>query len=265
MTDLELALEAARRAADIIEEYFHSDIGADMKGAVDPVTQADKDAEDVILGLLHRERPDDSILGEESGSGGANPDALRRWYVDPLDGTVNFANRIPHCSVSIALYEGDVPLVGVIHDIFRNEIFSAEADGPTLMNGTPVRVRQNEDLNNAVVVTGFPYDRQERAGEYAHVVKAVLGEVRGLRRLGSAALDFAWVAAGRFDAYWEYGLKPWDAAAGRILVEQAGGEVTGLDGPIDIHRIGSVIAANPAIRRRLAGLVAPAMADALQG
>lgn len=265
MTDLELALEAARRAAAVIEKYFETDIGAVMKGAVDPVTKADEDAEAVIIELLHRERPDDSILGEESGVGGPNPDAARRWYVDPLDGTVNFANRIPHCSVSIALYDGDQPLVGVIHDVFRNEVFWAEADTPAFLNGTPVSVRSNEILHDAVVVTGFPYDRQEQAARYARVVGVALGHIRGLRRFGSAALDFAWVAAGRFDAYWEYGLKPWDAAAGKILVEQAGGEVTAIDGPLDIHHVESVVAANPAIRRQLTDLVLPAMTSSGQG
>ena len=251
MTDLDLALEGARRAARIIEQYFVSDVGAEMKGAVDPVTQADKDAEAAILDLLAAERPDDSILGEESGAGGTNPTAARRWYVDPLDGTVNFANRIPHCSVSIGLWEGDTPLVGVIHDVFRREVFSAASDQPARLNDTEIKVRSNDRLGDAVVVTGFPYDRQERAAEYARVVEEALRHVRGLRRMGSAALDFAWVAAGRFDAYWEYGLGPWDAAAGRIIAEQAGAIVSGVHGPLNIDAIESVVVASPGIRDQL--------------
>lgn len=259
MTDLELAREAARRAADVVERYFETDIGADMKGAVDPVTQADRDAEAAILELLAQERPDDSILGEESGVGGSNPAAVRRWYIDPLDGTVNFANRIPHCSVSIALYEGAQPLVGVVHDIFRGEVFWAEAGKPAFLDGAPMGVRTNQLLSDAVIVTGFPYDRQDKADQYSRVVAAVLSKVRGIRRFGSAALDFAWVAAGRFDAYWEYGLGPWDAAAGAFLVERAGGEVTAIDGPLDVNRVDSVVAAHPALRQELVEILRTAV------
>ena len=139
----------------------------------------------------------------------------------------------------------------MIHDVFRSEVFSAEAGEPARLNGEEISVRSNDRLGDAVVVTGFPYDRQERATEYARVVEEVLRHVRGLRRMGSAALDFAWVAAGRFDAYWEYGLGPWDAAAGRIIAEQAGGIVTAVHGPLNIDAIDSVLVASPGIRDQL--------------
>lgn len=262
MSDLDLALEATARASTIIRHYFATDVDAEMKGAVDPVTAADRDAEQAIIGLLTSECPDDSILGEESGEGGSRPDAARRWYIDPLDGTVNFANRIPHCSVSVALYDDGRPVVGVIRDVFRDETFAATADGPATLDDRKIRVRTNTELGDAVVVTGFPYDRRERADEYAKVIATVLGRVRGLRRLGSAALDFAWVAAGRFDGYWEYGLGPWDAAAGRLIVESAGGRVSSIGGPLVLEPgVTSVVAANPALHAQLVDLLRPVIGD----
>jgi len=223
--DLDLALEAARLGAEVVRSrHVHSVV---YKGAVNPVTNADTESQERILSLLTHHRPADAILAEEHprvvGTEG------RWWLVDPLDGTVNFVHGIPHVAVSVALYEDGALLVGVVIDVFRREEFSSVIGGGAWLDGHRLAV-SNAELGSSIIGTGFPYDRQERAHELGAVVGTVLARVQGLRRMGTASLDLAWVAAGRLDGFWEIGLKPWDVAAGLILVREAGGVATDLGG-----------------------------------
>ncbi|MDX2465731.1 MAG: inositol monophosphatase family protein, partial [Acidimicrobiia bacterium] len=188
-----------------------------------------------------------------------------RWIIDPLDGTVNFVHGIPHVCVSVALYDGDVPLVGVVHDPIRDEVFAAVRGQGTTHNDRPVRVSETAELHRSVIVTGFPYDHDTKAAAYGKIVTAVLAEVNGIRRLGSAALDFAWVAAGMFDGYWEYSLGAWDMAAGALLVTEAGGIVTdGTGGPFT-PATRHFVAANPKLHQQLLDIVEPVLPEHVLG
>lgn len=251
-SDLTVALAAAEAGARVVAAAFGGAQSAEYKGRFDPVTVTDKAAEDAILATLGKERPDDAVLAEESG-GAAAPG--RHWIIDPLDGTVNFVHGIPQVSVSVALYDGDEPVVGVVHDVTRDEVFAAEARHGATVNGRPMSVSETDDLGAAVVATGFPYDHDERADDLGAVVRDVLREVNGIRRFGSAALDLAWVAAGRFDAYWELGIAPWDGAAGILIVREAGGEVTDPHGVPSTPFRGLVVASNGKVHEHLRSIV----------
>lgn len=248
-----LAVEGARRAAGIVADGFRSATAATYKGAVDPVTPFDHAAENAIRSLLAAERPTDAVLGEEGG--GTGWDTGRVWIVDPLDGTVNFLHGIPHVAVSVALWEDGQPVVGVVHDAIGGEVFTAVASGGATVDGATIEVSKQDDLGQALVATGFPYDRQLRAAELAEVLGRVLAEVQGIRRIGSAALDLCWVAAGRFEAYWEYGLQPWDTAAGQLIVEEAGGRVTDPAGKRYQPNAPAIIASNGMVHDRLAAIL----------
>ncbi len=224
MDDHDAALTAARTGADVVRGLFGRVESAAFKGAVDPVTQADHESEQAILGFLAEARPHDAVLAEEGG--GSRDLAGRHWLVDPLDGTINFLHSIPQVAVSVALYEDGLPKTAAIVDVLRTEEFTAVAGKGARLNGKPIVVSDPPELAEAVVATGFPYDRHRLGSAYASIVGEVLEQVRGIRRLGSAALDLAWLAAGRFDGYWEFGLGPWDIAAGMLLVTEAGGLVT---------------------------------------
>jgi myo-inositol-1(or 4)-monophosphatase len=251
--DLELARECARRAARIVAGGFRSDFAAEFKGTVDPVTEVDHAAEDAIRMLLSAERPDDAVLGEERG--GTGWESGRVWIVDPLDGTVNFLHGLAQVAVSVALWENGEPRVGVVTDAIGGEEFSATAGGGSMLDGRLIRVSELADVGGALVATGFPYDRQERAAELAAVLGRVLAEVQGIRRLGSAALDLCFVACGRFDAYWESRLHPWDTAAGQLIVTEAGGRVTDLSGAGHTPDATGILASNGAIHDRLLAVI----------
>jgi myo-inositol-1(or 4)-monophosphatase len=249
LSDLALAERAARAAAAVLLERFGGPIrGLDSKtSATDPVSDADRDAERAIRELLEAERPEDGLLGEEgSRQAGASG---RRWVVDPLDGTVNFLYGIPQWCVSVALEDAEGALAGVVLDPVRGELFTAERGMGARLDGEPVRVRDAAELGSALVATGFSYEPERRA-EQAEVALRVLPRVRDLRRAGSAALDLAWLAAGRLDAFYERGVKPWDWAAGRLLVDEAGGATRDLPG--EPH---GLLAASPALIEPLAELV----------
>jgi myo-inositol-1(or 4)-monophosphatase len=223
MHDFAVALKAAHAGAAVVREAFGAVHGTEYKRKFDPVTTADKAAEAAIINVISTEKPADGILAEE---GGGTSHEGRYWVVDPLDGTVNFVHNIPHVSVSVALWDGGEALVGVVIDVLRDEVFIAQSGSGATLNGQKITVSDTSDLSKCVVATGFPYDHDVHADALSVVVREVLREVNGLRRFGSAALDLAWVAAGRFDAYWELGIAPWDGAAGMLLVREAGGIVT---------------------------------------
>jgi myo-inositol-1(or 4)-monophosphatase len=261
MNDLEIAVSAARAGGAILRDGFDRGITARYKKRFDPVTEIDHASEAEVLSIIGAHRPGDAILAEESG--GTIPDG-RLWIVDPLDGTVNFVHGIPHVAVSIGLWEGDRPLVGVIYDPLRDECFSATAGGGAFLNGKPITVSSTTDLDLSVTATGFPYDHGDYADEYARAVEAVLASVNGIRRFGSAALDLAWVAAGRYEAYWELGIQPWDQAAGIVLVREAGGRVTDMRGSDSVPAAPLVLSSNGHVHDALGTIIDPVIPDRLR-
>ena len=227
--DLALAEQAARAAGELLMSYFgHAAEGLDVKSSpTDPVSDADREAEEVINRLLAEERPDDGIIGEE-GARTASTNG-RIWIVDPLDGTVNFLYGMRAWAVSIALEDADGLAVGVVLNPVDDECFSAVRDEGAAMNGRRIHVTDCPSLEHAMVATGFSYEADQRARQ-AELLRRLLPRVRDIRRAGAAALDLAYVACGRVDAFYERGLKRWDEAAGRLLVEEAGGVVSDLRG-----------------------------------
>ena len=256
MDDLDVALKAASAGAEILATKFGDRVSVTQKGRLDPVTEVDLASEKAIVELLRDLRPDDGIMAEE-GSGDVT--SGRRWIIDPLDGTVNFIHGIPLFSVSVALWDDDTGLVGVITNPIQSETFAASRGEGATLNGEPIHVSNVEKMHQSVVVTGFPYDHDIYTDEYIAPFAAVLREVNGIRRLGSAALDYAWVAAGRFDAYFELDLSPWDSAAGIVILTEAGGKTTNQHGAPQVPESRIVIASNGKIHDRLLELIEPAV------
>ena len=248
--DLELAERAARAAGEVLLGYYGREPeGLDYKSSdTDMVSDADREAERAIRELLAAERPQDGMLAEESSE--SRGDSGRRWIVDPLDGTINFLYGFPAWAVSIALEDPDGLAVGVVHSPVHEETFCAARGEGARLGGRPLRVREGGGLGRAMVATGFSYEAERRA-EQAEVIGRVLPLVRDIRRAGAAALDLAWVAAGRVDAFYERGLNAWDLAAGQLLVEEAGGAVLALEGTPP----GVIAASGPELLEALAELV----------
>jgi len=257
---LDVARAAARAAAaELLARYDRPPEGVDTKtSATDPVSDADRAAERAIRALLAQRRPHDAILGEEGGEtvGDGGGGSGVRWVVDPLDGTVDYLYGHPQWSVSVAAEDADgTALAGVVLDPLRDEETAATRSGPLLRDGVPVvSAPRAQTLGVALVATGFGYDAAVRARQ-AEVLRRVLPRVRDVRRAGSAALDLAWTALGRCDAYWERGVKPWDVAAGALLCSRAGLELHELP-PADGMPAG-LLAAPPALAAELLTLVAP--------
>lgn len=264
--DVWVAARAARAGADIVQTGFFQLLDTEMKSAVDPVTQIDRAAEEAIKQSIATHFPDDRFLGEEGG--GDDWRVGRVWIVDPLDGTVNFVHRLPQVAVSVALWDQGRPLVGVVIDVARNEEFVAVVGEGATLDGEPIRVSETPSLDQSLVSTGFPYDRREHAAAYLRVVEEVMANSQGTRRLGSAALDLAWLAAGRYDAYWEHGgesgIKPWDVAAGLLLVTEAGGTYTNETGEINQLQARAHVASNGKVHDELRSIVARTMPEHLR-
>ncbi|MDG2149455.1 MAG: inositol monophosphatase family protein [Planctomycetota bacterium] len=240
---LAFAVETARSAGEVIMRHDalvpHGDLV--LKGMRDPVTEADIASERHIVGRIRERYPDDAIYAEEETRDDAR-DGLT-WYVDPIDGTVNFSQSHPFFAVSIALFDGQTPLVGVVHAPRLQETFAAGRGLGTTLNGTPVNVSSKKALIEAVLATGFSYQRHELVDNNVDHFNDFILNVRGLRRCGSAALDLAYTAAGRLDGYWEPHLRPFDVAAGALLVLEAGGVVTDMSGGDDWLHGGKIAAA----------------------
>ncbi|WP_088239850.1 inositol monophosphatase family protein [Calothrix rhizosoleniae] len=249
---LDIATEAALAAGAVLQGYLGKveDATTEKGRPGDLVTVADKASEAVVLDYLHRHFPDHAILAEESGKLG-NQKNEYLWAIDPLDGTTNFAHQYPCFAVSIGLLINGIPQVGVIYDPFHDELYRAAAGLGATLNRRPIRVSQTTELGKSLLVTGFAYDRRETAdnnyAEFCHLTHLT----QGVRRSGSASIDLAHVACGRVDGYWERGLSPWDIAAGIILVQEAGGQVTAYDkSPLDIYS-GRILATNGLIDNSL--------------
>jgi len=229
------AIEAAREAGEILRQFAAKGFEISNKGRINLVTEADLASEQFIKDLISSRFPDHRILAEESGiSPHHDESAEYLWIIDPLDGTTNFSHGFPCYAVSIGVEHKGSPVIGVIYDPSRDELFAAERGAGSTVNGAPIRVSEIDHLERALLVSGFPYDVRENMESYLPAWKRFLECSQGVRRFGAAAIDMAYVACGRLDGFWEKGLNPWDTAAGWLLIEEAGGRVTKLDGsPFD--------------------------------
>ncbi len=226
---LNFAIETAREAGQILLEKFGRDIDIHKKGEINLVTEADLASEKLIVEKIKSYYPKHSILAEESGEAILDGESKWKWIIDPLDGTTNYAHGYPCFCVTIALEHEEEIVIGVTFDPTRDELFSAEKGQGASLNGKPISVSKTDVLMDSLLVTGFPYDISLRENFASNFTKMLLGS-RAVRRDGSAAIDLAYVACGRFDGFWEEGLNPWDVAAGVLLVTEAGGQVSYYDG-----------------------------------
>jgi myo-inositol-1(or 4)-monophosphatase len=240
---LTTAIEAVTRAGDIMMSRSGGDVRIDKKGTIDLVTDVDIAIEREFRALVAERFPDHDVLAEELG-GSRDAPSGPRWVFDPIDGTTNFAHGLPIFCSSVALEVDGMAEVAAVYDPTRKELFTAERGGGAFLNGQPIRVSPARELVDAMLVTGFPYDVHERVEEIVGLFGAFVGRARAVRRLGSAAIDLCYVAAGRLDAFWETDLKPWDTAGGSLIVQEAGGRVTDMAGGGFRSRARSVLASN---------------------
>ena len=234
-----------------------------MKGPGDFVSQADMRAEETLRSELSRARPNFAFLGEEQGQSG-NEEWEWRWVVDPLDGTTNFLHGIPHWAVSVGIEKRTGPdtseiVAGVIYNPAADELFWAEKGMGAFLNDRRLRVSGRRDMISAVFATGIPFAKVQRKAEFSAILAKLMPQVAGVRRMGAAALDLAWTAAGRYEGYWELGIQKWDMAAGLILLKEAGGYVTDPDGG-DAYASGNVVAGNPLLQPKLREVVTEGIA-----
>ena len=253
---LSIAIKAARRAGGIINRASRDveQIKVSAKRDKDFVTEVDKAAEEAIIGVLHAAYPDHAILAEESGSQGES-DYL--WIIDPLDGTTNFIHGFPQYAVSIAQAHKGVLQHAVVYDPNRNELFTASKGAGAFLNERRIRVSKRVKLNEVLVGTGFPFRYFEHADAYLAMFRDMMHKTAGVRRPGAAALDLAWVAAGRIDGFWELGLSPWDMAAGALLITEAGGLIGDLAGEQNYLATGNIVGGNPKVFVQLLQIIAP--------
>ncbi|HTT74556.1 MAG TPA: inositol monophosphatase family protein [Candidatus Binataceae bacterium] len=255
-----VALRAARAAARVHLKWLSRTSVTRKSNSIDLVTEADQQAEATVIDILQRAFPTHAILAEESGTNAHQSE--HRWIIDPLDGTTNFAHGYPQFCVSIAYeYRGKVR-VAIILDSFKKECFVAQRGRGAHLNGKAIHVSPIATLDSSLLATGFPYDRRERRHYYLTFWEAFMMRVQGVRRTGSAALDLAYAACGRTDGFWEFGLKPWDVAAGALIVEEAGGLVSNMDGsPLDLAG-GQIVASNGRLHQPIIEVLATTRAEA---
>ncbi|MGB8819523.1 MAG: inositol monophosphatase family protein [Rhizobiaceae bacterium] len=249
---LHVMVQAALKAGKSLSRDFGEvqNLQVSMKGPGDYVSQADHKAEEIVKGELMKARPDYGFIGEEGGEN-TGADTQHRWIVDPLDGTTNFLHGIPQFSVSVALERQGQIVAGVIYNPAMDELYTSERGGGAYLNDRRLRVAGRTKLTDAVVGTGVPHLGRGHHGNYLIQLRNIMGEVAGVRRMGSAALDLAYVAAGRFDGFWEEGLSAWDMAAGIIMIREAGGFVSDISGGQKMLDNGSICAGNEHIHKSL--------------
>src|SRR5438093_4849804 len=251
---LTTAVEAVVKAGELQLERFGRDFHIDKKGTIDLVTQVDVAVERMFRDLMAERFPDHHILAEELG-GEAEAPPGPCWVFDPIDGTTNYAHGVPIFCASLALEIDGVSEVAAVYDPNRRELFTAERGGGAFLNGVPLRTSHARQLVDAILVTGFPYDVHKRVDEIVGLFGAFVGRARAVRRLGSAAIDLCWVAAGRLDGFWETDLKAWDIAGGALIVAEAGGRVSDTDGRPFTSRGGHVLASNGRIHDEMLGVI----------
>jgi len=249
---LNVMIKAARKASRTLKRDFGEveHLQASLKGPANFVTAADRRAEEILREELELARPGYGFLGEEGGAREGS-DKTHRWIVDPLDGTLNFLHGIPHFAISIGLERESTIVAGLVYNPVTDELFTAERGKGAFLNDQRLRVAARKRLADAVVACALPHPSRGDVELTRSEHNTVQDRVAGLRRSGAAALDLAWVAAGRFDAYWERGLSPWDMAAGIALVREAGGFVTDLEGREDMIKTGGILVANEDIHRQM--------------
>jgi myo-inositol-1(or 4)-monophosphatase len=245
---LATAVEIVLRAGDIQMSRRGSGFRIDKKGTIDLVTEVDLECERMCRGIIAERFPDHDVLAEELSSGpGEKARSEYRWVFDPLDGTTNYAHGLPIFCASLALEIDGHPVAGAVFDPTRRELFTAERGEGAFLNGSRLRVSSTATLLDALLVTGFPYDVHQESGDLVALFGAYMARARATRRLGSAALDLCYVAAGRFEGFWEQRLKPWDVSAGVLIVAEAGGRVTGMDGSAFDAAAAHLVASNGAV------------------
>lgn len=253
LSDLE---SLARSAGDILRNGFEPrpgygrSINIEHKGEIDLVTEIDRQSEQYIIGEIKRRFPNHGIYAEESGNNINGQSAV--WYIDPLDGTINYAHGVPIFSVSIAYAEDGELLLAVVYDPMQDECFTAQKGQAAWMNGKPIRVSSQNKLLDSLLVTGFPYDVRTNPDNNFDNHARLMKSTQGVRRLGSAALDLAYVASGRFDGFWELQIEPYDIAAGVLIAREAGAMVTASTGkPLQMGKAMSILAANPQLHPQI--------------
>jgi myo-inositol-1(or 4)-monophosphatase len=253
---MNVMVAAVRKAGRSLARDFGEveQLQVSVKGPANFVSAADHKAEDILYAELSRARHGYGFLMEERGLV-EGPDKSHRWIVDPLDGTTNFLHGVPHFAISVGLERDGEMVAGVIYNPATNELFTAEKGKGAFVNDRRLRVANRRALADCLVVTGIPHRGRPGHKRFLSECEAAMRETAGVRRLGSAALDLAWVAAGRFDAYWEHAIQAWDMAAGILMVREAGGIVTDIDGGANMLDTGSVLAANGSIQKHMMSLL----------
>jgi len=261
---LNIAVRAARAAGRLAVKSFNEPqhLEVESKGLHDYVTNVDKACEQVIISTILKSYPDHQILAEESGENGVQGDY--QWIIDPIDGTTNFMRGIPHFCISIALaFKGSVQHA-VVYDPVREEMFTASRGAGAQLNGYRIRVGGGKDLNGALLATGFPFRMKHFLPDYQTVFNKFFEQAADIRRAGAAALDLAYVAAGRYDGFWEAGLKIWDTAAGDLLVREAGGVVTDFGGGMNHAQSGNIVAASPRVLQAMVTQMRPLLPESMR-
>ncbi len=253
----EACVEAARRGGEVLRRKWGSHRTVEYKGGIDLVTDADRASEEATLGFLRDRFPEAAVLSEESGASGAGSASLR-FFVDPLDGTTNYAHGVPYFAVNVAVEDERGLVAGATHDPMRGEMFAAARGEGAHLDGEAIHVSGAKDLSRALLCTGFPYDVHQDPEAPLHLVAAYVRRSRGLRLFGAAALDLAHVACGRVDGFWLMKLMPWDVAAGIVLVREAGGAVADFDGGDRMLHGGTLCAASPDLQKLLLEVLAQA-------
>lgn len=262
---LNIAVRAARKAGNLIAKSYETPdaIEASQKGSNDFVTNIDKEAERLIIEVIRKSYPKHTIITEESGEL-AGDDQDVQWVIDPLDGTTNFIKRLPHFSVSIAVRIKGRTEVAVVYDPMRNELFSAVRGQGAQLNGYRLRGSNARDLDGTILATGFPFKQKQYATTYINIIGKLFTECADFRRTGSAALDLAYVAAGRVDGFFEIGLKPWDFAAGELLARESGSLVCDFTGGHNYLMTGNIVAGNPRVVKTMLALMRDELSEALK-
>lgn len=242
--------QMARAAGEILRAGFGKVHQIDRKGVIDLVTEVDRESEAYLLAEIEKNFPDSQAVGEEGGRLSGSGDG--KWYIDPIDGTTNYTHGLPIFAVSIAYEKASELKLGVVYNPMQEELYSAERERGAQLNGQVLQVKTVADVADSLLVTGFPYDIRTNLDNNLAEYERFSKRSHGVRRLGAAALDLCYVAAGRFDGYWEKGVKAWDVAAGALIVQEAGGKVTNIDGGPDfMSKPQSVLAANKALHAEM--------------